>query len=179
LARTHALFFTDGQSRELPAGPGTHEQRRLLHRTIRDVTERIERMAFNTAISALMVFARDIQKEGPLTREEGCQFCLLLSPFAPHLAEEIWHGLGHERSLAYEVWPKADPAFLAEEQWTLVVQINGKKRDVLELPLSVDRNDRAAIEARARESETIRRHLEGKQPRKVIVVPGKLVNIVV
>jgi quinolinate synthase len=99
-------------------------------------------MRFNTAISKLMVFARDIGKSGPLPRESAEAFVLLLAPMAPHLAEELWSRLGHEASLARESWPTADPALLVEDEITLVVQVNGKKRGEIQVPADVS-EDRA------------------------------------
>jgi leucyl-tRNA synthetase len=176
--------------RELASGEGSEQARRLLHRTISEVTERIERMSFNTAISSLMLFVRYIEKDGEatggeatggsmITREAAGVFCKLLAPFAPHLAEELWRSLGHAHSLTYEPWPQFDPSLLVEDSWTLVVQVNGKKRDDLRIPASLDpKADAAAIQALALASETVARFVAGKVPKRVIYVPGRLVNIV-
>ena len=94
----------------------------------------------------------------------------------PHLAEELWHSLGHETLLTDTAWPEADDGQLQEENVTIAVQVNGKLRARLEAPASADK---ATIEQLAMENENVQRHLEGKTVRKVIVVPGKLVNIVV
>jgi leucyl-tRNA synthetase len=163
--------------RELPAGEGSDRQRRLLHRTIHAVSERIDRLAFNTAISAMMVFVRDIVAEGePLHREALAQFSLILAPFAPHLAEEIWGALGQRRSLAHELWPAADEALLVDATFPLVVQIQGKRRAELAIPQGASEED---IKATALAHPDVQRHLDGKAPRRVIYVPGKLLNIVV
>ena len=181
LQRVHRLFFTDeGQPRALSPGEGSERQRKLLHKTIHEVTERVERFSFNTAIASLMVFVRDIggAKGGPaesMARDAGAQFCLLLAPFAPHVAEEIWASLGHPRTLAYEPWPAADAALLEEDTFALVLQVNGKRRGEIQAPKSATREE---LEALARESDELRKHLAGVQPRRVIVVPGRLVNFV-
>ncbi len=185
LARAHRLFFDEAEDgravvRELGEGEGNEGQQRLLHQTIDAVGERTERMGFNTAISALMVFARDITKGGETVGRSAAEaFAKLLSPYAPHLAEEIWQvALGHEGSITYEPWPQANPALLVEDSWTLVVQIKGKRRGELSLPSSLDAKDKAAIEKLALESEVVQRYLEGADPRRVIYVPGKLINVI-
>src|SRR5690606_30405894 len=149
-------------------------------RTIADVTDRIERMSFNTAISSLMVFVRDIEKDGEtMGRGAASRFCQLLAPFAPHLAEELWRALGHAQTLTYEPWPQADPALLVEDTWTLVVQVNGKKRDDLQIPASLDpKTDAEAIQQLALGSETVARFVGDQVPRRVIYVPGRLLNVV-
>jgi leucyl-tRNA synthetase len=185
LRRAHALFFIhhDDESqaataREFPPGEGSERQRKLLHRTISEVSERIERMGFNTAISSLMVFVRDITKDGePLHRDAGARFAQMLSPFAPHLAEELWQrALGCEASLTHAPWPTADASLLVEDTWTLVL-MNGKKKRG-ELQVSLDPDDEEAIKKLALESEAIVRALDGREPKRVIYVKKKLVNIV-
>jgi leucyl-tRNA synthetase len=159
----------------LTEGEGTEEQARLTARTIQGVTEDLEAMRFNTAISKLMVFTRDICAQAPLPRAGAESFALLLSPFAPHLAEELWERLGHDRSLATEPWPEPDPERLVQEMITLVVQVNGKRRDEIEVPAEADED---TIRAAALASEGVQRHLGGREPKKLIVVPGRLVNLV-
>ncbi|NVB42864.1 leucine--tRNA ligase [Pseudenhygromyxa sp. WMMC2535] len=186
LGRAHRLFFAgeEGEApslRELGEGEGNEAQRRLLHRTIAEVSERIERMSFNTAISSLMVFVRDIEKQGGavMGREAGGIFAKLLAPFAPHLAEEFWRALGNEGSLAYAPWPAADPALLVDDSWTLVLQVNGKKRGELAIPASLDaKKAREAIIEMATKSEAAERFVGDKQPKRVIYVPGRLINFV-
>jgi len=163
-------------SRALAEGPGTPEQQRLAARTIAGVTADMDAIQPNTAISKLMVFSRDITKEAPLPRALGEAFLKLLSPFAPHLAEELWERLGHRTPVALTDWPVAEPRWLIDETLTLVVQVNGKRR--AEISVAKDA-DEATVRAIALADENVRRHLEGKKPRKVILVPGRLVNVVV
>jgi leucyl-tRNA synthetase len=171
------LDDTSGEERlrELVDGPGTAKQARLRAQTIAGVTEEIENMRFNTAISKLMVLVRDIAKDAPLPREAAEALVLLLAPLAPHLAEELWQRLGHPDTLAYEPWPVADESLLVEDEITIVAQVNGKKRDELRVPKDATRDQ---IEALALASERVQSHLGGREPKKVIVVPGRLVNIV-
>jgi leucyl-tRNA synthetase len=160
----------------LAEGEGSLEQRRLTARTIAGVTEDLEQISLNTAISKLMVWARDVAKEAPLPRAAADAFLRLLAPFAPHLAEELWARLGHDASIGHAAWPEADAALLVEATVRLGVQVNGKLRDEIEVPASADE---ATVRAAALASERVQKHLEGRTPRKVIVVPGRLVNVVV
>lgn len=146
--------------------------------TIAGVTEDFETMRFNTAISKLMVFVRDISKtakNAPLPENAARAFVLLLSPMAPHIGEELWRRLGNESSLAYVPWPKVDTDLLVEDTVTLAVQVNGKRRAEIEVPR--DASDETCEQA-ALASEQVQRHLGGKQPRRVIVIRGRIVNIV-
>ncbi|RME04375.1 MAG: leucine--tRNA ligase, partial [Deltaproteobacteria bacterium] len=179
LQKAWRLLMAEGQEvrlKDLPDTEGTLEQRRLMARTIAQVTEDLEALAFNTAISQLMVFVRDIEKTGPLPRKMARDFTLLLAPFAPHIAEEFWQHLGETESLAYAPWPTPEAEMLVEETIEIVVQVNGKLRDRITLPAEAEREE---IEARALASERVQKHLGGKPPRKIIVVPKRLVNIVV
>jgi leucyl-tRNA synthetase len=179
LQRVWRLFIDEDSPgeplRSMAAGRGSREQQGVLARTVAGVTRDLEELGFNTAISKLMVFTRDIVKEAPLPREAGESFVLLLAPFAPHLAEEIWQRLGHTTSLAYCAWPVADPECLVKDTLRLAVQVNGKRRDEIEVPVDADES---TIKAAALAAENVRRHLEGRTPKKVIVVPGRLVSIV-
>ncbi|MGH0032726.1 MAG: leucine--tRNA ligase [Myxococcota bacterium] len=161
--------------RALAAGDGTPEQARLTAATIHGVTEDLEAMRFNTAISKLMVYARDVAKDAPLPEVGARALVLLLAPMAPHVAEELWQRLGHDESLARAPWPEADASLLVQDVVTLVLQVNGKRRDEIEVPADATKQ---AIEQAALASEKVRKHLEGREPRKVIVVPGRLVNVV-
>jgi leucyl-tRNA synthetase len=180
LQRAYRLLVEDIDDGErlvnLADGPGTPEQQRLTAKAIHAVTEDTEAMRFNTAISKLMVFSREIIRDAALPREAADAFVLLLSPFAPHLAEELWQRLGHEQSLALEPWPTADAALLEEATLKLVVQVNGKRRDEIEVPADADEE---TIQRTALESPAVARQLEGRDPKRVIVIPGRLVNIVI
>ena len=167
----------DGEEklRPLAPGPGTPDQARLAAQTIAGVTEDLEAMRFNTAISKLMVYVRDVAKDAPLCRHGAEVLVLLLAPMAPHLAEELWSRLGHADSLAYAPWPVADAAMLVRDEITIVVQVNGKKRDELHVPADLPGDE---IEKLALASERVQAHLAGRAPKKVIVIPGRLVNVV-
>ncbi|MEK7481132.1 MAG: class I tRNA ligase family protein [Patescibacteria group bacterium] len=148
---------------------------RSLHQTIRTVTDDIESMHFNTAVSALMELANEMQKAGGVLKKQFKPFVQLLSPFAPHIAEELWTALGEKGSITHSVWPAYNPELAREEEIELVLQVNGKVRDTV--TVSVGISDKEA-EAKALASEKIQKWLSGKKPKKVIVVSGKLVNVV-
>ncbi len=151
------------------------EVERVLHQTIARVGEHIERFAFNTAIAAMIEFVNAANKAGGLMRDQLERFVLVLAPFAPHLAEELWSRLGHERSLAWEPWPEHDPSMLVADTIEYPVQILGKMRGKITVPAGADAK---AVEAAALADEKIAALLAGKTVRKLIVVPGKIVNIV-
>ena len=180
LQRTWRLFHEEDAGgvervRALPAGPAGEEAARLVAQTVQGVTDDLDAMQFNTAISKLMVFVRDVGKEASLDADTAATFLQLLAPFAPHLAEELWARTGHDGTITYEPWPVADPALLTRDTIVLAVQVNGKRRDEIEVPADAERE---AIEATALASEAVQRHLDGRAPKKVIVVPGRLVNVV-
>ncbi|MFP8880215.1 MAG: leucine--tRNA ligase [Myxococcota bacterium] len=160
---------------EMAEGGGTSEQRRLTAQTITGVTEDLEAMRFNTAISKLMVFSREIARDADLPGDAAESFVLLLAPFAPHLAEELWQRFGHTESLAREPWPQADTSLLVTEVVRLIVQVNGKRRDQIEVAVGAAQEQ---IEKAALSLASVRKHLGGREPKRVIVVPGRLVNIV-
>jgi leucyl-tRNA synthetase len=149
---------------------------RLLHKTIQKVTDDIEALRFHTALSTLMVLVNEAHKTEQLPRTLAEQLVLLLAPFAPHLAEELWQRLGHTDSLAYAAWPSYDPALIREDTRTIPVQINGKVRAKIDVAADADQ---ATLLATAREHEKIQAYLEGKTLRREIVVPGRMVNFVV
>jgi leucyl-tRNA synthetase len=152
------------------------ELRKATHKAIAGVTEDLENMRFNTAISKMMVLVNELVPANP--RPKWCveRLVLLLAPFAPHLGEELWQRLGHPGSLAYEPWPKFDAADLVEATLTLPVSINGKLKDTLEVPRGADRE---TVEKMVLANERVQRSLAGKPVRKVIYVEGRMVNLVV
>jgi leucyl-tRNA synthetase len=152
------------------------ETLRILHHTIQRVTDDLESMSFNTAISAMMELTNHLTKQTVRARSVLKTFVLLLSPFAPHLAEELWHAFGSTTTLAYEPWPSYDANLLKVDTLEVPVQINGKLRGKLTVAADISKD---ALEHAALNDEKIKSQLEGRIVRKVIVVPGKLVNVVV
>jgi len=157
--------------------PPTEEQNRVLHRTIRDVTQDVRRLSFNTAIAKMMEFTNFYTGCDVRPRAAMEQLVLILAPFAPHAAEELWEILGHEKTLAYEPWPTFDEAAIRESSVEIPVQILGKVRGRVVVPADADEQ---AIEAAARADEKIAAQLEGKTVVKMIIPPNKkLINFVV
>jgi leucyl-tRNA synthetase len=150
---------------------------RLVHKTIRKVTQDIETLRFNTAISAMMIFVRHLGSLKAVPTSAVRAMALVLSPFAPHLGEEIWHGpLGHSESLAYEAWPEFDPALVKDDRVEIGVQVNGKLRGTV--TIAVDADEPTAREAALLE-ERVRAHVEGKDVQKFIYVKGKIISFIV
>ncbi|YAF96308.1 MAG: leucine--tRNA ligase [Nodularia sp. CChRGM 3473] len=157
------------------------ELRRAIHTAIQAVTEDLEdEYQFNTAVSELMKLSNAITdadcKNSPIYAEGIQILVMMLAPFAPHIADELWHLLGNSNSVHTQTWPSFDPTALVADEITLVIQVNGKKRADIPVPAQADK---AELEKYARASEVVQRHIEGKEIKKVIVVPGKLVNFVV
>ena len=152
------------------------ETTRILHKTMKKVTEDVDAMAFNTAISAMMVLANHLQglkEKVPIEAAE--KLALMLSPFAPHLGEECWSMLGHEESLAYHPWVEYDEELCIDDTITMGVQVNGKARGEITIPNDADEDTAMAA---AKDVDRVMGQLEGKDIKKVIYVPGRILNIV-
>ena len=171
------LILLDGAIVDLEASPA---QLKALHACIKKVTEDLDGMRFNTAISAMMVFVNEAITWQAKPFSVMKTFLQLLAPFAPHLAEELWARLhstfGQQTpSLSYAPWPKFDPARLVESEIEIPVQVNGKFRDVIKVAVEADN---ATIEAAAKASEKVQSFIAGKPIKKVIIVPKKMVNLI-
>ena len=152
------------------------ELERLLHAAIKKVTQSVETLRFNTAISAMMVFVNEATKREELPRAWMETFLRILAPFAPHVAEELWQRLGHQEVLALVSWPDFDESKLQVDKIVLAVQINGKLRGTIEAQVNVSKE--AALEA-AKTDAKVAKFLEGKTIRREVYVPGRLINLVV
>ncbi|HEX9931627.1 MAG TPA: leucine--tRNA ligase [Allosphingosinicella sp.] len=164
---------------ETESGEGGEDRalRRKLHQTIAAVGKAVEALAFNKAVAAVYELANAVEKAPPSADRAAAvrTMLLLVAPMIPHVAEEAWAALGHEGLIADAAWPQADPALLVEDEVTIAVQVNGKLRDTLTAPKGAPRD---VLEQMALASEKVVRTLDGKAPRKVIVVPDRLVNLV-
>ena len=180
LARVWSLVIADTgelRSQIVSAPPAPQDSlTRLYHKTVKKVTEDIEGMRFHTALSALMTLVNEAYRAERLPRALVEGIVLTLSPFAPHLAEELWQRLGHADALAYEPWPTYNPALVRDETVTIAVQVNGKLRATVEVAADADQ---AATLAAARAHAKIQAYLQGKTLRREVVIPGRLVNLVV
>jgi leucyl-tRNA synthetase len=149
---------------------------RLLNQTIKKVGDDIESFGFNTAISAMMIFVNHLGKEAVRPKPVVEKFVLILAPFAPHIAEELWQRLGHTDSLAYEPWPEYDAELIKEKEIEIAVQVNGKIRD--RIIVSANATDEQ-IKQKVLASQRVAAAMAGKKPKKIIVIKSRLVNIVV
>jgi leucyl-tRNA synthetase len=148
----------------------------LMHKTIKKVTEDIENLRFNTAISALMILLNKMEREKELRVTNYELLITLLSPFAPHITEELWEKLGNKESIFKEKWPKYDPKLIKDEEIELVVQVNGKVRDRLKTSADISEEEAKKL---AIASEKVKNYIAGKEIKKAIFVKGKLINFVV
>jgi leucyl-tRNA synthetase len=148
----------------------------LLNKTIKKVTDDIELMGFNTAVSALMIFVNDLEKQKEVSQNEFEILLKLLYPFAPHITEELWQDLGHEESIGLESWPEFDEEQIVSEETTIGVQINGKLRATLRIASDATEDD---VRKATLALPELAKWLDGQTPKKVIVVLGRIVNIVV
>ena len=149
---------------------------KVYHQTVKKVTEDFENLGFNTAISQMMIFINAVYKEEVFPREYAEGFVKLLNPVAPHIGEELWEMLGHDKTIAYEPWPKYDESKISDDEKEIAVQVNGKVRATI--MIGVD-EDEESIKGKALEEENVKRHTDGKEIVKMIVIKGKIVNIVV
>ena len=152
------------------------ETTRLLHQTIAKVTNDLENMRFNTAISQMMIFSNHLQGLDTINKETLKKFLLLLNPFIPHMAEELNEEMNAFDSLSYTTWPEFDQILSKEDLVTIAIQVNGKLRGNLQLPSETDDK---TIKTEAAKVDGVKKHLEGKEIVKKVVVPGRLVNFVV
>ena len=164
-----------------PAAPGEGDEdlKREMHKAIRDVTNGIESFGFNAAIAKLYAFANALSKSkaSHATQSEAIMtLAQLMSPMTPHLAEDIWHHQGGEGLIAQATWPQADDAFLVEDNVTLPIQINGKRRSEIVVAKDATKEE---VEKRALADDAVTKALEGRAPKKLIVVPGRIINVVI
>ncbi|KKS26508.1 MAG: Leucine-tRNA ligase [Parcubacteria group bacterium GW2011_GWA2_42_11] len=148
----------------------------LLHKTIKKVGEDIEALKFNTAISALMILVNEMSGEEAVAKEDLEKLLIILSPFAPHMAEELWNQIGYDKSIFTEKWPEYDVNLIKDEIISLPVQINGKVRAVLSVPADISEDEAKKLTL---SDDVIIKWLAGKEPKKIIFVKGRLVNIVI
>ena len=169
-------LYHKGDAFAVSADAPSKENLKTLHKLIKKVTEDIETFSYNTAVPAFMIAVGELAQQKCATRSVLEPLAVLLSPFAPFFAEELWHKLGHEGTVCDAEWPAFDEAYLKEDSVTLSVSFNGKTRFTLDFPADASKEQ---IEKETLASEATAKYLEGKQIVKVIVVPGRIVNIVV
>lgn len=170
------LIDDDGQLRDRVTTVNSGELDKIYHQTVKKVTEDLENMRFNTAISQMMVFVNDAYKADSLYLDYMIGFVQLLAPFAPHLSEELWVRLGQEASISYVAWPTYDPAQLVEDTVEIIFQVNGKVRGKATVARDIDQDGMIAA---AKADDNVQKFIADQTIRKVIAIPGKFVNIVV
>ena len=174
LRRFWKLFF-DRDTFSVSDGKATPAELKVLHKLIAKAQDDIEHFSFNTTVSAFMIAVGDLTDLGCNKREILEPLLIVLSPFAPHICEELWQLLGHEESISFASFPVYNPAYTVEDTVKYPVQFNGKMRFLIELPKSMSREE---VEAAVRADASTEKYLQGAAIRKVIVVPGKIINIV-
>lgn len=169
------LYHNANNQIEVSDAEPTAQELKVLHKTIKKITEDIEKFSFNTGVSAFMICVNELTELKCNKRAILEPLCALIASYAPHIAEELWHLLGHSNSVCDAKWPKYDEKFLQESTYTCPVSFNGKTRFTLEIPLNIPQ---AEVEKIVLADANTQKFLEGKQPKKMIVVPNKIVNIV-
>lgn len=175
LKKLWKLFHQSGEF-AVTEGDATKEELKALHKALKKVTEDLNRYSFNTCISTYMIAVNELTDLKSNNKQVLSDLLIMISPFAPHICEELWEKLGNIESIAFAEFPKFNEEYLVESEYAYPVSFNGKMRFKIELPLELDR---VAIEKAVMAAEQTQKYLEGKDPKKVIVVPGKIVNIVV
>ena len=175
LKKTWRLFY-DQEKLIVTNNKPSPEAYKILHQTIKKVTDDIERYSFNTCISTFMICVNELSALKCSNREILAPFIVLLSPFAPHFSEELWSVLGHSKSIEFEPFPLFDPSHVTETTKDYPVSFNGKMRFTLKLSLSLSIDE---IKEIVINEERTQNQLQGNPPKKIIVVPGKIINIVI
>ena len=155
--------------------PATKEELKSLHKLIRKVTQDVEQFSFNTSVAAFMICINELQGLKTSSREVLQPLLILLAPFAPHIAEELWHAIGEETTIVAAQWPEYDEKLLVEDSFKYPVSFNGKTRFTIELPREASQDE---IREAVLSADEAQKWLEGKTPKKVIIVPGRIINIV-
>ena len=155
--------------------PCSKDEARTLHATIKKVTADLDTFGFNTAISQMMVFVNEFSAAKELPREAAEAFVKMLACFAPHAGEELWQILGHNASIAYEPWPQYDEKFLVIDEKEILVQVLGKPKARIMISVSASKEE---IEKIALSNPDVQKAIAGKEVKKIIIVPGRLINIV-
>jgi leucyl-tRNA synthetase len=167
-------FLSNPES--ISKGDEDREVLKGLHHVIKKVGGDIENLRFNTAISAMMIFLNVATRKGKVTVETACTFTKILSPFAPHMAEELWQLSGHKKTLAFETWPEFNEDFLKEDLYEYPVSFNGKMRFKIELPVTLSKDEIIKI---VLADERAQKWIGNSTPSNIIVVPNRIVNIVI
>jgi leucyl-tRNA synthetase len=176
LRKLWRLFYDEAKGRVWTNEPATPAELKVLHKTIRKIDEDTEKFSFNTAVSAMMIAVNELGELKCHKQEVLEKLLVLLTPYAPHICEELWHALGHNTSILDAAYPSADPQYLVESEKTYPVAINGKTRT--ELSISLDASQQQ-VEALVLADDTVKKWLDGKTPKRVVYVKNRMINVVV
>jgi leucyl-tRNA synthetase len=174
LRRFHRLFL-ENETFSVSSEEATAAEMRVVHKTIKKITEDLERFSWNTVVSAFMIATNELTDLKCNKRQALEPLVVMLSPYAPHLSEELWKDLGHSTSVMNESWPVAENKYLEDDNFEYPISFNGKTRFFLSLPVGMSGAD---VEAQVMAHESTVKYLEGKTPKKIIVVPKRIVNVV-
>ena len=174
LRKLWGLYYS-AEGLRVTDAPATKEELKSLHKLIRKVTQDVEQFSFNTSVAAFMICINELQGMKTSSREVLQPLLILLAPFAPHIAEELWHAIGEETTIVAAEWPECDEKLLVEDSFKYPVSFNGKTRFTIELPREASQDE---IREAVLSADEAQKWLEGKTPKKVIVVPGRIINIV-
>ena len=168
-------LFHDGEQFKVSSDQPSKEELKTLHKTIKKVTEDIENFSFNTSVSTFMIAVNELAAKKCSSKKILEPLLVLIAPYAPHIAEELWERLGNKDSIATAEFPEFDPSYLVESSKSYPISFNGKMRFTMDLSLDLSRE---AIEEAVMANKKTQLQLEGRIPKKIIIVPGKIVNIV-
>ncbi|MBL7933079.1 MAG: class I tRNA ligase family protein, partial [Bacteroidia bacterium] len=176
LKKLWRLFYPTSTTLSVTEGEPTKAELKSLHKTIKKITEDIERFSFNTSVSNFMICVNELTEQKCNKRAILEPLLILISPYAPHIAEELWNQLGHTESIAFAKFPECNEAFLVEDSFSYPISFNGKVKLNIELPATLSVQE---IEKEVMGREEVQKHLNGASPKKIIIVPKKIVNVVI
>lgn len=176
LRRLWRLFHDASNQPNISNEPATKDELKVIHKTIKKISQDIENFSFNTGVSAFMICVNELTDLKCSKREVLESFTVLIAPYAPHIAEELWQLLGHQQSVCDARWPEFKEEYLVESSFTCPISFNGKTRFTLDIPLNLAKEE---VEKMVLANEQTAKYLEGKAPKKIIVVPNKIVNVVI
>jgi len=176
LKKLWRLFYDEQKGKVWNEAEPTADELKILHRTIKKIEDDTERFSFNTAVSGFMVCVNDLADIKCHKRAILEPILILLTPYAPHIAEELWHSLGNESFIIDAAFPQFESKYVVESSKEYPVSINGKVRANINLPLDMEQSE---VEAAVTSNETVQKWLEGKAPKKIIFVKGRMINVVV
>jgi leucyl-tRNA synthetase len=170
------LYHDSNNQPNISNEPASKDELKVIHKTIKKISQDIENFSFNTGVAAFMICVNELTEFKCNKREVLEPLTILMASYAPHIAEELWHLLGHTTTVCDAKWPVYDEKYLVESTFTCPIQFNGKMRFTMEIPLNIAKEE---VEKMVMAHDQFERYLDGKPAKKIIVVPNKIVNVVV